>query len=97
DPRSIWMIFPLWVQEQVTAANLPPRIRDEFEMKYGWWQKFNNGWIMGGAKVAQWMLPKSLERNPLYHEATARLEGKRVGAYNQFLIEALLDKERLVN
>ena len=97
DPRSIWMIFPLWVQEQVTAANLPPRIRDEFEMKYGWWQKFNNAWIMSGATVAQWMLPKSLERNPLYHEASARLEGKRVGAYNQFLIEALLDKERLVN
>jgi uncharacterized protein (DUF2236 family) len=97
DPRSIWMIFPLWVQEQVTAANLPPRIRDEFEMKYGWWQKFNNAWIMSGATVAQWMLPKSLERNPLYHEANARLEGKRVGAYNQFLIEALLDKERLVN
>ena len=97
DPRSVWMIFPLWVQEQVTAANLPPRIRDEFEMKYGWWQKFNNAWIMSGATVAQWMLPKSLERNPLYHEASARLEGKRVGAYNQFLIEALLDKERLVN
>jgi uncharacterized protein (DUF2236 family) len=97
DPRSVWMIFPLWVQEQVTAANLPPRIRDEFEMKYGWWQKFNNAWIMSGATVAQWMLPKSLERNPLYHEANARLEGKRVGAYNQFLIEALLDKERLVN
>ena len=50
DPRSIWMIFPLWVQEQVTAANLPPRIRDEFEMKYGWWQKFNNAWIMGDRK-----------------------------------------------
>ena len=97
DPRSIWMIFPLGVQEQVTAANLPPRIRDEFEMKYGWWQKFNNAWIMSGATVAQWMLPKSLERNPLYHEANARLEGKRVGTYNQFLIEALLDKERLVN
>ena len=97
DPRSIWMIFPLWVQEQVTAANLPPRIRDEFEMKYGWWQKFNNAWIMSGAKVTQWMLPKSLERNPLYHEANARLEGERVGGYNQFLIEALLDKERLVN
>ena len=97
DPRSVWMIFPLWVQEQVTAANLPPRIRDEFEMKYGWWQKFNNALIMSGATVAQWMLPKSLERNPLYHEANARLEGKRVGAYNQFLIEALLDKERLVN
>ena len=97
DPRSVWMIFPLWVQEQVTAANLPPRIRDEFEMKYGWWQKFNNAWIMSGATVVQWMLPKSLERNPLYHEANARLQGKRVGAYNQFLIEALLDKERLVN
>ena len=97
DPRSVWMIFPLWVQEQVTAANLPPRIRDEFEMKYGWGQKFNNALIMSGATVAQWMLPKSLERNPLYHEANARLEGKRVGAYNQFLIEALLDKERLVN
>ncbi|MCG8394085.1 MAG: oxygenase MpaB family protein [Pseudomonadales bacterium] len=97
DAKSIFMIFPLWVQEIVTSANLPPRIRDQYQMKYGWWQKFNNAWIMTGANVAKLLLPKSMEQHAIYHEAEARLEGERLGGYNQRLIEAFFDKERIVN
>lgn len=97
DAQSIWMIMPLWVQKNLTAANLPARIRDQYEMKYGWWQKFNNSWIMAGAWTTQVLLPKSMERHPVYKEAQARLEGERLGGYNQRMIEAFFDKERLVN
>lgn len=38
-----------------------------------------------------------MERQAVYHEAMARLEGKRLGGVNQFFIEAFFDKERLVN
>jgi len=36
DAKSIWMIAPLWGQKIITAAELPPRIRDQYDMKYGW-------------------------------------------------------------
>lgn len=97
DPRSIWMIAPLWGQEIITSAELPPRIRDQYEMKYGWWQKFNYGWIRAATWTAQVLVPKSLEYHPIYKEAEARLEGERLGGYNQWLIEAFFDKERIVN
>ncbi|MCG8438692.1 MAG: oxygenase MpaB family protein [Pseudomonadales bacterium] len=97
DPKSIWMIAPLWGQEIITSAELPPRIRDQYDMKYGWWQKFNYAWIRGFTWTAQVLLPKSMEHHPIYHEAQARLEGKRLGGYNQWLIEAFFDKERIVN
>lgn len=97
DPKSIWMIMPLWGQEIITSAELPPRIRDQYEMKYGWWQKFNYGWIRAATWTAQVLMPKSMEYHPIYHEAQARLEGKRLGGYNQWLIEGFFDKERIVN
>ena len=97
DAKSIWMIAPLWGQKIITAAELPPRIRDQYDMKYGWWQKFNYGWIRGATWTAQVLMPKSMEHHPIYHEAQARLEGERLGGYNQWLIEAFFDKERLVN
>lgn len=97
DPKSIWMIAPLWGQEIITSAELPPRIRDQYGMKYGWWQKFNYGWIRAATWTGQVLLPKSMEHHPIYHEAQARLEGKRLGGYNQWLIEGFFDKERIVN
>ena len=97
DPKSIWMIVPLWGQEIITAAELPPRIREQYQMKYGWWQKMNYGWMRAAVWTAEVMLPKNLERHPVYHEAQARLDGKRLGGYNQWLIEGFFDKERIVN
>ncbi|EKF73556.1 hypothetical protein A11A3_13043 [Alcanivorax hongdengensis A-11-3] len=97
DARSIWMIFPLWAQKQITAANLPPNLREDFEMKYGWWQKFNNAWLMAGAKVTDFILPDSMMMNPAYHEAEARLEGKRAGWYQRAVLRMGLGREQLVN
>ena len=95
--QSIWMIFPMWGQEIITSAELPPRIRDQYDMKYGWWQKMNYGWMRAGAWTLGALLPKNMERQAVYHEAMARLEGERLGGVNQFFIEAFFDKERLVN
>ncbi len=97
DAKSIWMIAPLWGQEIITSAELPPRIREQYGMKYGWWQKFNYGWIRAATWTGQVLLPKSMEHHPIYHEAQARLEGERLGGYNQWLIEGFFDKERIVN
>ena len=95
--QSIWMVVPMWGQEIITSAELPPRIRDQYEMKYGWWQKMNYGWMRAGAWTLGALLPKNMERQAVYHEAMARLEGERLGGINQFFIEAFFDKERLVN
>lgn len=96
-PRSIWLIGPLWVQETVTAAHLPPQVREGFDMNYGWWRKFNHFWMSNGARVTNWVLPEGMSHNPIYHEAHARLEGERVGWYQRWLIDTLLGQPRLVN
>ncbi len=96
-PRSIWLVGPLWIQEQVTAVNLPPRIREGYQMDYGLWERFNNAWLMGYAEFASWVLPDVVGVNPAHHEAEARLEGKRVGPYQRMLIRYGLGMERLVN
>lgn len=95
-PGSIFLAFPLWVQEVVTAANLPPSIREGYEMDYGLWERINYAWILPAAKVYNWVLPKGMGYNPVYHEAQARLKGERVGWYQQSLIKAA-GVERLVN
>ena len=96
NPGSIFLAFPLWVQEVVTAANLPPSIREGYEMDYGLWERINYAWILPAAKVYNWVLPKGMGYNPVYHEAQARLKGERVGWYQQSLIKAA-GVERLVN
>lgn len=96
-PKSIWLTFPLWIQEMVTAAHLPPRIREGYGMEYNTWEKFNNAWLMASAKFANWILPDVLGTNAIKHEAEARLKGERVGGYHQMVIENLLGTERLVN
>lgn len=96
-PRSIFLIFPLWIQEMVTSAHLPERIREGYGMDYGTWEKFNNAWLMASAKFANWILPDFLGTNSIKHEAEARLKGERVSGYHQKLIESFLGTERLVN
>lgn len=96
-PKSIWLMFPLWIQEMVTTASLPPRIREGYGMEYDTWEKFNNAWLMASAKLTSWMLPDMLGTNAIKHEARARLKGERVGAYHQMVIESFLGTERLVN
>lgn len=93
---SIVLAFPLWVQEIVTAANLPPRIRDQYDMEFALWETLNYAWILPSAKLYNWMLPDGMRMNPVYHEARARLQGKRVGWYQRSLIKAA-GVERLVN
>ena len=97
NPRSVFLMFPLWIQEVVTAANLPPAIREGYDMDYGTWEQFHNAWLMASAKLTQWMLPDYIGINSIHHEAEARLRGERVGYYHQRIIEDFLGTERLVN
>lgn len=95
--RSLWLVVPLWAQEIITAHNMPPRLREAYGMDYGWWEKMNYSLMKSGAKVTEWLLPKSLEYNPVYHEAQARLRGERVGYLQRKAIAVAMEKERLVN
>ncbi len=97
NARSIWLIVPLWAQEIISARNLPPRIREGYGMDYGVWEKLNYGVFKAGATVTGWMLPASLEYNPVYVEAQARLKGERVGYMQRRGIYLVMEKERLVN
>lgn len=97
NARSIWLTVPLWAQEIISARNLPPRIREGYGMEYGLWEKLNYGIFKTGATVTGWMLPESLEYNPVYLEAQARLKGERVGYMQRRAIYLVMDRERLVN
>ncbi len=97
NPPNWLMTFPLWIQEMVTVAHMPAKLREGYEMEYGLWEKFNNAWLMAGAKFGSWILPDYFGVSPLRHEADARLEGTRVSAYHRGLIKTLLGTERLVN
>jgi len=95
--KSIFLAFPLWVQEVATAASLPAPVREGYKMDYGAWEKVNYWWINKSAKIFDWMMPESVRINVLQHEAEARLRGERAGWYYRNLIEAGLGVERLVN
>lgn len=97
NPGSIFLTFPLWVQEVATAATLPAPVREGYRMDYGTWEKMNYVWINASAKMFDWMMPDSVRINPVMHEAEARLRGERVGWYHRKLIETGLGMERLVN
>lgn len=96
-PDSMVLAGPLWMQEILTAGSLPPRIRDGYGMEFGTWRRFNYNFMMTGAKVTFWLLPKPWEYHSVYHEAMARMKGKRVGAYHRRIIRSALGTERLVN
>ncbi len=93
---SIWLAPALWAQEIITAANLPPTVREGYDMDYGLWEQMNYTWLLAAAKMYHWILPDGMGKNPVYHEAHARLRGERVGGYQQSLIRAA-GVERLVN
>ncbi len=95
--RSIFLTFPLWVQQIATAATLPTPVREGYRMDYGFWEKMNYAWINTSAKMFDWMMPDAVRINPIMYEAEARLRGERVDWYHRKLIEVGLGTERLVN
>lgn len=96
-PDSLALAFPLWAQEVLTAGSLPPRIREGYDMNFGLWRKINYGVLLSGAMVTGWLLPKPWEYHSVYHEAMARVKGKRVGAFHRSVIKATLGTANLVN
>jgi uncharacterized protein (DUF2236 family)/outer membrane biogenesis lipoprotein LolB len=95
--RSIWLVFPMWIQKITIASTMPERLASEYQMEPGLWTKMNWFWIRNSAMVATWVLPATLDTNAIHHEAHARLDGERVGPYQRRMIKILLGKERLVN
>mgnify|MGYP006168418403 CR=1 FL=1 len=96
-PRSIFLVFPMWLQKVTIAETMPAPIAEGYQMEPTWWTGMNWFWIKNGARVAPWFLPHAIDYNAIHHEAHARLEGKRVGWFQRKIIKTLLGKERLVN
>lgn len=96
-PRSLWLILPLWVQEVVTSVTLPPPVAEGYGMTPDNIDKVNFMWLMGSAKLFNWIMPDPVRVNPIQYEAEARLRGERVGAYYRNLIKTGLGFERMVN
>lgn len=95
-PR-IWLIPTYWFVRTLTIADLPPKIREDFGLKYGLVRKFNATWMGLGVKIAGKVTPDTFSHIPVYHEAQARLSGKRVGPYQRTLLKRALRIERMVN
>lgn len=96
-PDSLALVIPLRIQEVLTAGSLPPRIREGYRMNYGLWRKTNYIILLSGGMITGWLLPKSWEYHSVYHEAMARVEGKRAGGFHRRVIKRTLGTENLVN
>lgn len=97
DARSLWLVFPLWIQETVTSVTLPAPVAEGYGMTPGFMDKFNYQWMMASAGVFDWMMPDAIGGNPIKAEAEARLRGERVSAWYRQGIKTGLGFERLVN
>lgn len=97
DARSVFLIVPLWAQETISAAELPPRVREGYGMNYNGWEKFKYNIFLASAKFTAFILPKPLEENVVSKQAHARLEGEKTSYYQRKVVGRLLGNEYLVN
>ena len=85
------------IQENITANNLPPRLRDEYGFSDSWWQRTSyKVWLFGG-RVADRLTPGAISHNPAYNEARARLAGKESGFMTRRMVKLVTHRDRLVN
>lgn len=97
EPKSVFLILPMWVQEVFTAANLPPRLQEEMGMKNGWFRSLMYEGMVFGAKVADRLLIKSLRYNPGYNQGMARINGEKSGYIPRKLLRIGVGAEDIVN
>lgn len=97
DARSIWLVFPLWIQEVVTSVTLPPPVAEGYGMTPGKMDQFNYAWMMASAGLFDWIMPDSIRSNPIKFEAEARLRGERAGYMTRRVLKTGLGNDRLVN
>lgn len=96
-PRSIWLSFPLWIQEVVTSVTLPPPVAEGYGMKPGTLDKLNYTWMMASAGLFDLIMPDAIRANPIKFEAEARLRGERAGLFTRRVLKTGLGNDRLVN
>ena len=95
-PNS-WLIPAWWVLKNLTIADLPQEVRDDFDLEFGFFRRLTGAFMAGSITIASKIFPKFLSYNPLYHEANARLEGKRANWYHKWQIKFGLNVDGLVN
>lgn len=93
--------MPKWMQDlnkMVTAALLPPRLRDQFGLPLYTMDSTEVKLVFKAVKVAYPLIPEKLRYVPPYHEAVRRLKGKKGSdIINQTLSKAWVGHKILVN
>ena len=89
-PAMRWM-------EMVTAATLPPRLRDAFELEYSAQRRHRYERAVSRMRRLQRLLPDRLRYSPTYFEALARIGGRRSDALTRLATRATLGRWRLVS
>jgi uncharacterized protein (DUF2236 family) len=89
-PLMRWM-------EMVTAATLPPRLRQAFELKYSDATPKQFERTVARMRRLQRVLPAPLRYSPTYYEALARIEGRSSDLLTRVTTRATLGRWRLVS
>jgi uncharacterized protein (DUF2236 family) len=89
-PTMRWM-------EMVTAATLPPRLRDAFKLKYADSTPARFERTVERLRRIHRVLPDRLRYSPTYFEASARIEGRRSDVFTRAVTRATLGCWRLVS
>lgn len=96
DPLHVVLTPAMYWLRIVTAATLPPRLRDEFGLVYGKRERFlfeQGRRVVSGTEP---LIPSILRYGPAYVEAKRRLQGKSSTIMTRMLNKAILGRAELV-
>lgn len=83
--------------ELVTAATLPPRLREAFQLPYDASTPARSDRIVRRVRALHRVLPDRLRYSPTYFEALARLADRRSDVFTRLATRAALGRWRLVS
>lgn len=83
--------------ELVTAATLPPRLRDAFKLPYDGAAPARSDRIIGRVRGMHRVLPDRLRYSPTYFEALARIGNRKSDVFTRLATRAALGRWRLVS
>lgn len=95
--HGFMLYFPLKYASLAAAANLPPDLREGYELKYGPIRQSFFRTTLWMSRVGHKVTPGFITKNPVHKEAVARLKGKRASWWTRTQINMALGQKTLVN
>lgn len=96
DPLHVVLTPAMYWLKVVTAATLPPRLREEFRLPWGQRERFLFEQGRRVVSLAEPLVPAVLRYGPSYVEAKRRLQGKSSTLVTRALTKATLGRSELV-